>query len=236
MHPFGGTPKCPRCSTAVYAAEQVRAAPAHRKDIAHAAAVARLDHGPRTQGTFHLPVSVFRPVLTPVLAVPQGTRYFFTPFACARLNECFGTVLPQVHILQQTPRLLLPRRARRTGALQYSPRLARPSASHLTLSYLSVPLARILLLPSHTGAPLTRPSASVPHPLTCTPQIAFMPTASSVTSSSLAPATSATATSTKNLLLVPAPTPIRTAPPRPPQAPPPLMAVTSHSPSRSAGT
>ena len=170
MHPFGGTPKCPRCSTAVYAAEQVRAAPALRKDLAHAAAVARLDHGPRTQGTFHLPVSVFRPVLTPVLAVPQGTRYFFTPFACARLNECFGTVLPQVHILQQTPRLLLPRRARRTGALQYSPRLARPSASHLTLSYLSVPLARILLLPSHTGAPLTRPSASVPHRLTCAPR------------------------------------------------------------------
>ena len=24
MHPFGGTPKCPRCSNAVYAAEQVR--------------------------------------------------------------------------------------------------------------------------------------------------------------------------------------------------------------------
>ena len=72
MHPFGGTPICPRCSKAVYAAEQVCTTPAAARGyLTHLLA----DHGPRKEGVcvlrFHLsPAGQLTYVFT---ALPQGT-------------------------------------------------------------------------------------------------------------------------------------------------------------------
>lgn len=56
MHPFGGTPKCPKCTKSVYAAEQVR----RIRPLFPAACSRhlRLDYGSWTQGTILVSLSL----------------------------------------------------------------------------------------------------------------------------------------------------------------------------------
>ena len=89
MHPFGGTPKCPKCDKPVYAAEQVRLT----LPLWATACSLRLllDHGPRTQGT-----------ITASLLLPLSHSFLFSCTIRHVRNHA------SVHLLYLTPGLVLP--------------------------------------------------------------------------------------------------------------------------------
>ena len=101
MHPFGGSPICPRCSKAVYAAEQVCPSPEQPSTHRSPPTVARLDYGTRAQDTSPVLLSLPPPRSDLLLALAQG-KLALSNMQRAPLNGT-GTVLPEMHILQQTP-------------------------------------------------------------------------------------------------------------------------------------